>query len=137
MSVALGPRAGAAISAAGRGDFATRTAVIEQLTRFSKDGKDIFDMIINMWFLLVCAFTAFLTAEGAGAGAARLVCYVENAGDFAECTHLVYAGDARGEKLDSLLKEYRKNNPRVKILVRASEVDKVNIRFKVLGINQL
>ncbi|CAH0723189.1 unnamed protein product, partial [Brenthis ino] len=77
-----------------------------------------------MWFLLVCVFTAFLTAESAGAGAARLVCYVENAGDFAECTHLVYAGDARGEKLDSLLKEYRKNNPRLKILVRASEADK-------------
>ena len=80
-----------------------------------------------MWFLLVCVVAAFLRVEGAGAGAARLVCYVGNAADFAECTHLVYDGDARGDKLDTLLKEYRKNNPRLKILVRTSEGDKVNI----------
>ncbi|XP_045772112.1 mucin-17-like [Maniola jurtina] len=80
-----------------------------------------------MWLWLLCvAAAAVFSAEGAGAGAARLVCYVESAraSDFTECTHLVYAGDARGEKLDALLKEYRKDNPRVKIVLRVSEVDK-------------
>ncbi|CAK1596443.1 unnamed protein product [Parnassius mnemosyne] len=80
-----------------------------------------------MWLLLFClAAGAALTAEGAGAGAARLVCYVESthASDFSECTHLVYTGDARGEKLDNLLREYKKNNPRLKIILRASEIDK-------------
>ncbi|CAH2266085.1 jg17609 [Pararge aegeria aegeria] len=80
-----------------------------------------------MWLWVLCvAAAAVFSAEGAGAGAARLICYVENAraSDFTECTHLVYAGDARGEKLDVLLKDYRKNNPRLKIVLRVSEVDK-------------
>ncbi|XP_023938917.2 uncharacterized protein LOC112046512 [Bicyclus anynana] len=80
-----------------------------------------------MWLWVLCVATAAVfSAEGAGAGAARLVCYVERAraSDFAECTHLVYTGDARGEKLDALLKDYRKNNPRLKIVLRVSEVDK-------------
>ncbi|XP_068632246.1 mucin-2-like [Battus philenor] len=80
-----------------------------------------------MWLLLFCvvAGTA-LAVEGAGAGAARLVCYVESthAADFSECTHLIYSGDARGEKLENLLREYRKSNPRLKIILRATEVDK-------------
>lgn len=81
-----------------------------------------------MWLLFLCVVAgAALHAEGAGAGAARLVCYVESthASEFSECTHLVYAGDARGEKLDNLLREYRKSNPRLKIILRVSEVDKV------------
>ncbi|KAJ0177390.1 hypothetical protein K1T71_007399 [Dendrolimus kikuchii] len=81
-----------------------------------------------MWGLLFVAFAAVLVgAECAGAGAARLVCYVENSRvteGFSECTHLVYTGDARGDKLDSLLKEYRKNNPRLKIILRVAETDK-------------
>ncbi|XP_013143309.1 PREDICTED: mucin-2-like [Papilio polytes] len=80
-----------------------------------------------MWLLFLCVVAgAALHAEGAGAGAARLVCYVESthASEFSECTHLVYAGDARGEKLDNLLREYRKSNPRLKIILRVSEVDK-------------
>ncbi|XP_031765202.2 uncharacterized protein LOC113513838 [Galleria mellonella] len=82
-----------------------------------------------MWGWLLCLGVAAVLsgANGAGAGAARLVCYVENARStegFTECTHLVYAGDARGDKLDALLKEYRKNNPRLKIVLRITEVDK-------------
>ncbi|XP_064071930.1 uncharacterized protein LOC113402875 [Vanessa tameamea] len=80
-----------------------------------------------MWFWFLCvASAAVYSVEGAGAGAARLVCYVEGAraSDFTECTHLVYAGDARGDKLDSLLKEYRKDNQRIKILLRVTEADK-------------
>ncbi|KAJ8729917.1 hypothetical protein PYW07_016955 [Mythimna separata] len=80
-----------------------------------------------LWFVLCAAAAVLSGAECAGAGAARLVCYVESArasDGFSECTHLVYAGDARGDKLDSLLKDYRKNNPRLKIILRVSEVDK-------------
>ncbi|XP_063825134.1 uncharacterized protein LOC135074696 [Ostrinia nubilalis] len=80
-----------------------------------------------MWAWAFCLLAAFLGAESAGAGAARLVCYVDSARateGFSECTHLVYAGDARGEKLESLLKEYRKNNPRLKIVLRVAEGDK-------------
>lgn len=87
-----------------------------------------------MWLWVLCVATAAVySAQGAGAGAARLVCYVESAhvSDFTECTHLVYTGDARGEKLDALLKEYRKNNPRLKIVLRVSEVDKVGALFFV------
>ncbi|XP_045448718.1 uncharacterized protein LOC123657183 [Melitaea cinxia] len=79
-----------------------------------------------MWFWFLCvASAAVYSVDGAGAGAARLVCYVEGAraSDFTECTHLVYAGDARGEKLNALLKDYRKDNPRLKILLRVSEAD--------------
>lgn len=80
-----------------------------------------------MWLLLFCVVAgAALSAEGAGAGAARLLCYVEGGNaEFSECTHLVYAGDARGEKLDGLLRDYRKSNPRLKIILRATEIDKV------------
>ncbi|XP_072931733.1 uncharacterized protein [Epargyreus clarus] len=79
-----------------------------------------------MWFWFLCVAAAAYSVDGAGPGAARLVCYVESAraSDFAECTHLVYTGDARGDKLDSLLKEYRKNNPKLKIVLRVSENDK-------------
>ncbi|XP_041977981.1 uncharacterized protein LOC121732231 isoform X2 [Aricia agestis] len=78
-----------------------------------------------MWFLFFLAAAAVYSAEGAGAGAARLVCYVQGSGvsDYNECTHLIYAGDARGEKLEVLLKEYRKNNPRLKIILRVTESD--------------
>lgn len=71
---------------------------------------------------------ALLAAEGAGAGAARLVCYVDGPtrAGVAECTHLVYGGDARGDKLDALLKDYRKANSRVKIVLRVAEGDKVS-----------
>lgn len=74
------------------------------------------------------ASAAVYSVDGAGVGAARLVCYVEGAraSDFTECTHLVYAGDARGEKLNALLKDYRKDNPRLKILLRVSEADEVS-----------
>ncbi|XP_038211690.1 uncharacterized protein LOC119832152 [Zerene cesonia] len=77
-----------------------------------------------LWFLL--GFAAVWTADGAGAGAARLACYVESArnSDFTECTHLVYAGTARGDKLDALLKDYRKHNPKLKIIVRVTNEDK-------------
>lgn len=82
-----------------------------------------------MWGLLFVAFAALLAGvECAGAGAARLVCYVENSRvieGFSECTHLIYAGNARGDKLDSLLKDYRKHNPRLKIILRVAETDKV------------
>lgn len=81
-----------------------------------------------LWFVLAATAAVLSGAQCAGAGAARLICYVESAraGDgFSECTHLVYAGDARGDKLDALLKDYRKNNPRLKIILRVSEVDKV------------
>ncbi|XP_032518446.2 uncharacterized protein LOC116770913 [Danaus plexippus] len=79
-----------------------------------------------MWLWLLCAAAAVYSAEGAGPGAARLVCYVEGAraSDVSECTHLVYAGDSRGEALDDLLKDYRKNNPRIKIILRVNEGDK-------------
>lgn len=81
-----------------------------------------------MWVWLLFFAAALLSpAYGAGAGAARLVCYVENArvtNGFSECTHLVYAGDARGAKLDTLLKDYKKNNPNLKIILRINEVDK-------------
>ncbi|KAM3959181.1 uncharacterized protein ACR2FA_006716 [Aphomia sociella] len=79
------------------------------------------------WLLCLAAAAVLSGVNGAGAGAARLVCYVESARateGFTECTHLVYAGDARGDKLDALLKEYRKNNPRLKIVLRIAEVDK-------------
>lgn len=82
-----------------------------------------------MWFWFLCvASAAVYSVDGAGVGAARLVCYVEGAraSDFTECTHLVYAGDARGEKLNALLKDYRKDNPRLKILLRVSEADEVS-----------
>lgn len=81
-----------------------------------------------LWFLLTAAVAVFSGVESAGAGAARLICYVESSlavDGFSECTHLVYAGDARGDKLDALLKDYKKNNPRLKIILRVSEVDKV------------
>ncbi|CAH1645350.1 unnamed protein product [Spodoptera littoralis] len=80
-----------------------------------------------LWFVFVAAAAVLSGVESAGAGAARLVCYVESAratDGFSECTHLVYAGDARGDKLDTLLKEYKKSNPRLKIILRISEVDK-------------
>ncbi|XP_022830832.1 uncharacterized protein LOC111359490 [Spodoptera litura] len=80
-----------------------------------------------LWFVFVAAAAVLSGVESAGAGAARLVCYVESAratDGFSECTHLVYAGDARGDKLDALLKEYKKSNPRLKIILRISEVDK-------------
>ncbi|XP_075973846.1 uncharacterized protein LOC142975077 [Anticarsia gemmatalis] len=81
-----------------------------------------------MWVWLLFAAGALVApARSAGAGAARLVCYVESARAteaFSECTHLVYAGDARGDKLDTLLKDYKKNNPRLKVILRISEVDK-------------
>ncbi|XP_049869607.1 uncharacterized protein LOC126369292 [Pectinophora gossypiella] len=79
-----------------------------------------------MWGWLFVVGVATLVAEcrSAGAGAARLVCYSERQTDVADCTHLIYTGVARGDKLDTLLKEYRKNNPRVKIILRVSEVDK-------------
>ncbi|KAG6448979.1 hypothetical protein O3G_MSEX005797 [Manduca sexta] len=80
-----------------------------------------------MWaWLLLFAVVALPVAENAGAGAARLVCYAENsrADGFSECTHLVYAGNARGDKLDGILKEFRKSNPRLKIILRVAEVDK-------------
>lgn len=82
-----------------------------------------------MWGWVLCLAAAVLAAEGAGAGAARLVCYVDTPSTerFSECTHLVYTGDARGDKLDSLLKDYRKNNPRLKIVLRVAEVDKVGL----------
>lgn len=78
------------------------------------------------WFLLIAA-VAVAGVTGGGAGAARLVCYADSAraDGFTECTHLVYAGDARGDKLDALLKEYRKNNSRLKIILRVSDADKV------------
>lgn len=78
------------------------------------------------WFLLFAA-VAVLRVSGGGAGAARLVCYADStrADGFTECTHLVYTGEARDDKLDALLKEYRKNNPRLKIILRVSEADKV------------
>ncbi|XP_045497665.1 uncharacterized protein LOC123695784 [Colias croceus] len=77
-----------------------------------------------LWFLL--GFAAVWSADAAGAGAARLACYVESArnSDFTECTHLVYAGTARGDKLDALLKDYRKHNPKLKIIVRVTNEDK-------------
>lgn len=85
-----------------------------------------------MWvcFLLVTA-VAVSGVTGGGAGAARFVCYADSAraDGFTECTHLVYAGDARGDKLDALLKEYRKNNSRLKIILRVSEADKVRYIF--------
>ncbi|XP_012551241.2 uncharacterized protein LOC101746073 [Bombyx mori] len=79
-----------------------------------------------MWVWLFLVVAALSRSDGAGAGAARLVCYTESARPqgFAECTHLVYAGDARGDKLDTLLKEYRKSNPRLKIVVRVADDDK-------------
>lgn len=84
-----------------------------------------------MWVWLFLVVAALSRSDGAGAGAARLVCYTESARPqgFAECTHLVYAGDARGDKLDTLLKEYRKSNPRLKIVVRVSDDDKVSSDF--------
>lgn len=83
-----------------------------------------------LWFVFVAAAAVLSGVESAGAGAARLVCYVESAratDGFSECTHLVYAGDARGDKLDALLKEYKKINPRLKVILRISEADKVRI----------
>lgn len=122
--------------AADHGDFATRTAVISRRTRSERYDSLIFldlkpichtNFISIMWLWLLCAAAAVYSAEGAGPGAARLVCYVEGAraSDVSECTHLVYAGDSRGEALDDLLKEYRKNNPRIKIILRVNEGDKV------------
>lgn len=81
-----------------------------------------------MWGWLLCAAAAVLagSADCAGAGAARLVCYAESGTDgFSDCTHLVYSGDARGDKLDALLKEFKKSNPRIKIIIRVAETDKV------------
>lgn len=80
------------------------------------------------WLFIVAVAVALSNVAAAGAGAARLVCYAESGrtDGFSECTHLVYAGDARGDKLDALLKEYRKSNPRLKIVLRVSEVDKVS-----------
>ncbi|CAK1552731.1 unnamed protein product [Leptosia nina] len=77
-----------------------------------------------LWFLL--GLGSVLTAEGAGAGAARLVCYVENARitDLRECTHLVYTGKIRDEKLDGVLEGYRSQNPKLKIIVRVTTEDK-------------
>lgn len=82
-----------------------------------------------MWGGLICLAAAVLAVESAGAGAARLVCYVDGPSrgvGFTECTHLVYKGDARGDKLDALLKEYRNTNPRLKIVLRVAEGDKVS-----------
>ncbi|GBP68303.1 hypothetical protein EVAR_4902_1 [Eumeta japonica] len=75
---------------------------------------------------LFAAFLAFPVNDAAGVGAARLVCYVDSAANtsFSECTHIVYAGKARGEKLDEVLKEYRKNSPGAKTLLRVTESDK-------------
>lgn len=82
---------------------------------------------VNMWGCLLFLAGAAAVAESAGAGAARLACYVEGAAaELQECSHVVYAGDARGDKLDSLLKEYRRYNPRAKIVLRVAEVDKVS-----------
>ncbi|XP_047506922.1 uncharacterized protein LOC125050897 isoform X2 [Pieris napi] len=79
-----------------------------------------------MWLWVLFGLGAVLSAEAAGAGAARLVCYVETARtlDFTECTHLIYTGSARGEKLDGILKDYRKHNPKLKIILRVTEDDK-------------
>lgn len=87
------------------------------------------------WLFCIAAVAVFSGANSAGAGAARLVCYVESAraDSFSECTHLVYTGNARGDKLDNLLKEYRKNNPRLKIILRVAENDKVS-RFEPFSI---
>ncbi|KOB68117.1 Chitinase-like protein Idgf2, partial [Operophtera brumata] len=71
-----------------------------------------------MWGALLYLVAVVLAVDGAGAGAARLVCYVDSPRrdvGFKECTHLVYGGDARGDKLDVLLKDYRKANQRLKI----------------------
>ncbi|XP_053607589.1 mucin-3B-like [Plodia interpunctella] len=79
------------------------------------------------WLLCLAAAAVFLDVECAGAGAARLVCYVGDsraADGYTECSHLVYTGDERGDKLEILLKEFRKNNPRLKIILRVAEVDK-------------
>ncbi|XP_022125156.2 uncharacterized protein LOC111000114 isoform X2 [Pieris rapae] len=79
-----------------------------------------------MWLWVLFGLGAVLSADAAGAGAARLVCYVETARtlDFTECTHLIYMGSARGEKLDGILKDYRKHNPKLKIILRVTEEDK-------------
>ncbi|CAH3831113.1 unnamed protein product [Pieris brassicae] len=79
-----------------------------------------------MWLWVLFGLGAVLSAEAAGAGAARLVCYVETARtlDFTECTHLIYTGSARGEKLDGILRDYRKHNPKLKIILRVTEEDK-------------
>lgn len=88
-----------------------------------------------MWGWLLCAVAAVLASsvDCAGAGAARLVCYAETGrtDGFSDCTHLVYSGDARGDKLDALLKEYKKSNPRIKIIVRVAETDKVRFFLTV------
>ncbi|CAG9093960.1 unnamed protein product [Plutella xylostella] len=78
------------------------------------------------WISLAALAVVANSAAGAGAGAARLLCYVENAStdQFSECTHLVYAGNARGDKLEAVLKDYRKNNPRIKIVLRVTDGDK-------------
>ncbi|XP_060803080.1 uncharacterized protein LOC106140978 [Amyelois transitella] len=79
------------------------------------------------WLLCLAVAGAFWNVDGAGAGAARLVCYVGGSraiDGYTECSHLVYTGNERGDKLDTLLKEYRKNNPRIKIVLRVTEVDK-------------
>lgn len=81
-----------------------------------------------MWGCLLLLAAVSAAVECAGAGAARLACYVEGARatDLHECTHIVYAGDARGDTLDGILKEYRKYNPRAKIMLRVADVDKVS-----------
>lgn len=91
-----------------------------------------------MWLLSLTVCAVLSVVAGAGAGAARLVCYVDGGArdGFSECTHLVYSGDARGEKLEGLLKEYKKLNPRLKIVLRVAEVDKVSI-FLLLCMRKL
>lgn len=81
-----------------------------------------------MWgtFYVVSA----LLLQAGAAGVARLVCYVDTpAQGLTECTHVVYAGDVRGDKLDAVLKEIRKGSTRAKIVVRVGGEDKVSLFF--------
>lgn len=79
-----------------------------------------------MWgYLFLTLAVLASSAKCAGVGAARLLCYVEDvkAESVPECTHLVYTGVHRGDKLESVLKEFKKLNPRTKVLLRVNDAD--------------
>lgn len=78
--------------------------------------------------MLLWLFLGGISAVLAGPGVSRIVCYVDDGSvkDMGACSHLVYSGVERGDSLEALLKEYRKENPRLKLILRAGADDKVS-----------
>lgn len=76
------------------------------------------------------AFVASSKCPSAPQGTTKLVCYYEGRTAVGEvdtcgCTHLVYAGPARGKELETLSKKMLEKRQKLKFLLRTSGKDKV------------